>query len=227
MVLYTQGLGGNWVKKKTRIRKSRDIVPLTFTNVTLIWIKCCQKCSREATLLLSGQIFWLKWPEILEQSWQQCEGLDKPLEERTPEGFLALLSRVTLKSWGMSLAAGGLYSCTQHLFNQQADHIRMQNWSSDVTLFLICVVDQELFTLDKRRIQKDPTRPMYINTDPVPLSISPHQSRETVPLPRCSWWGGPLWWDHAWPPRWSTTPGPSRRLPPPDQCPPEKIRKNI
>ncbi len=45
--------------------------------------------------------------------------MDKPLEERTPEGFLALLSRVTLKSWGMSLAAGGLYSCTQQWFNQQ------------------------------------------------------------------------------------------------------------
>ncbi len=49
--------------------------------------------------------------------------MDKPLEERTPAGFLALLSRVTLKSWGMSLAAGGLYSCTQH----QIDDIRMQN----------------------------------------------------------------------------------------------------
>jgi hypothetical protein len=67
----------------------------------------------------------LKEPENLEQSWQQCEGLDnKPLEERTPEGFLALLSRVTLKSWGMSLAAGGLYSCTQQWFNHQIDDIR-------------------------------------------------------------------------------------------------------
>ena len=33
-----------------------------------------------------------------------------PLEERTPLGFLAFLSRVTLKSWGRSFAAGGLYS---------------------------------------------------------------------------------------------------------------------
>merc|ERR1719223_1696126 len=32
------------------------------------------------------------------------------LEPRTPHGFLEFFIRVTLKSWGMSFAAGGLYS---------------------------------------------------------------------------------------------------------------------
>ncbi len=57
-----RGLGETDSRKKTRSPNSRDTVPFTFTNVTLIWIKCCQKCSREATLLLSGQIFLLKRP---------------------------------------------------------------------------------------------------------------------------------------------------------------------
>ena len=35
------------------------------------------------------------------------------LDESTPCGFLALGRRVTRKSWGMSFAAGGLYS---HVF---------------------------------------------------------------------------------------------------------------
>ena len=52
---------------------------------------------------------WLKTKQLVSEDGYKNHSL-LPFDDITPMGFLAFFRSVTRKSWGMSLAAGGLYS---------------------------------------------------------------------------------------------------------------------